>query len=149
MYTVNVRKPDVRFSNFWEVVRFLNCPVIGWCLKSGHKCPVFGPSGPFTFQRPVFECPVPNRPNRPKPVRNRFQTGSKPVWNRFWHLVDRFQTKTGSEPVPNRFRTSRTSEIRTILSGYRTFGQLASSEILTKLSGFRMPESIRAFEIRI
>ena len=80
--TVSVRKPDVRFSDFWEVVRLLNRPD-------------FGSSGPFTLQRPDFECPVPNRPNRPKPVRNRFQTGLGP------DLVPVFRPK----PVPNRFGT--------------------------------------------
>ena len=64
-------------------------------------------SGPFTSQRPDFECPV---PNRPKPVWNRFQTGfglktgtktgSKPVWNRFRTGFGlKTGTKTGLEPV--------------------------------------------------
>ena len=63
--TVCVRKPDVRFSAFSKCLRLVKRPVFRRYLKSGLKRPVFGSSGPFTLQRPDFECPVPNRPNRP------------------------------------------------------------------------------------
>ena len=54
--TVNVRKPDVRFSAFLLIVRLPNDQAFRQCLITGHLCPVIGLSVPsiFTTGRPVF-----------------------------------------------------------------------------------------------
>ena len=86
----------------------------------------------------------------PKPVPNRFQTGfgrfrrSKSGYNvrisTIQAIVSTNRFKTGSEP----FLEPVTSEIRTKLSGYRTFGQLASSDNRTVMSGYRTSECIQS-----
>ena len=94
-YTVDVRNPDVRFSAFSKSVRLLNRPDFRLYLKSGRFRPVIGRS-----VHSPYTCPVIGRPIPTQTTQNLFQTCSKPVWN------------------------SLTSEIRTILSGFQTFGSL-------------------------
>ena len=100
-----IRKPDVRFSDFWEVVRLPNTPDFRSASENRTLYPVFGSSGPFTLQRPDFECPVPNRP--------------KPVPNRFVDTIARtFEIRT----ILSGFRTSGlyiTSDNRTLCPDFR------------------------------
>ena len=131
---MTVRIPDIRFgrpdanmSGFQRVrlsdVRLiLICPDFRHIVQpegpiTGHLCPDFRRSRPNRFQtglEPVLVLVV--RLEMSEIGLKSFPTGRliqpvlKPVWNRFW---------------------SRTSEIRTILSGYRTFVLYYMSEIRT------------------
>ena len=94
-YTVLRRKPDVRFG---KPDRFM----------SGYRMSGFRTSECQSSERPDFERP--DRLLSDVRDQNLFQTGSKLVWNRFWSI--------------RTIRTSRTSDNRKYLSGYRTFGKL-------------------------
>ena len=115
----HVRLSDVRFIQLY--------PVIGRLLylkrlKSGHKCPVIGrllylkrlKTGRYIrFKRPKtgryirFSDVLEPKPvwNRFRIDQNRFQTGSKPVWNRLWSIRTLY-------PVFRRLKPDITSENR-------------------------------------
>ena len=97
-YTVNVRKPDVRFSDFWRLVRLVKRPVIGLSSENRTLYPVFGSSGSIYFLSPVFGRPVPNRP--------------KPVPNRFWSEMSETSENRTLYPVFRRYIRFQTSENR-------------------------------------
>ena len=87
--TVNVRKPDVRFSALLIYVRFVNRPDFRQRLITGRFRPVIGRPVPMLYMLQT----------------GRFRTGRSksgqycPDFKRSGNCID----QTGLEPVPNRF----------------------------------------------
>ena len=106
------------FQRFWitsgsQTVSGFQTLSINRTILSG-----FRTSGPFTLQRPDFECPVPIV----RIDQNRFGTGSKPVWNRFGTGFGGFNCPIVRNPEIN---------VRISASGYRTLRLYHMSEIRT------------------
>ena len=100
MNTVDVRKPDVRFSALSKTLRFPNTPDFRHCLLTGHKRPVFGRPVPMLYMLQTGRYIEPDV--RKPDVISSFQTfvRSETSENRtFTSGFQMFCTKTGLEPV--------------------------------------------------
>ena len=130
---MDVRIPDVRFSDIFNIVRFLNCPVFGWSSDNRTNLSGFQTSGSNALYEPDVRysdnCPDFRRfgtktgtktglepTSRPKPVPNRFRTGSEPV------LVKR--TKTSENRTSGSYKALE-PDVRKpdITSGFQTLSE--------------------------